>query len=125
MPKSEKAKAKPKPATTKASAVAKAKKPATSKAAVKAAAKVVARDVAKAVGKKAAKPKAAPKAATKKKFDDGGRLVNVKVWPNEKKIIIAKAKKYTGGNVSSWLRFAALKCVPSATEAKRLAEGEY
>lgn len=40
-------------------------------------------------------------------------LVNFKIKKDEKKAIMAKAKKYAGGNLSFWLRYAALHFVPS------------
>ncbi len=39
-------------------------------------------------------------------------LINFKVTAAEKKSIAALAKKYAGGNVSLWLRYASMHCKP-------------
>ncbi len=50
------------------------------------------------------------KAAVPKEID--WHLINFKVTVAEKKKIVALAKKYAGGNVSLWLRYAAMNCKP-------------
>lgn len=39
-------------------------------------------------------------------------LVNIKVTPLEKKAIKALADRYAKGNLSLWLRYAAINCRP-------------
>ncbi len=50
------------------------------------------------------------KAAVPKEID--WNLINFKVTAAEKKKIVALAKKYAGGNVSLWLRYASMNCTP-------------
>ncbi len=47
-----------------------------------------------------------------RKRKDKNRIINVKVTEKERKAIIALAAKYTDGNVSSWLRYAAIHHKP-------------
>lgn len=39
-------------------------------------------------------------------------LINLKVDKKSLNAIIARAKKYAGGNVSLWLRYAGMTCTP-------------
>lgn len=40
------------------------------------------------------------------------KLINLKVSPDDIKAIRAKAKKFTNGNISSWIRYAATQLTP-------------
>lgn len=43
-------------------------------------------------------------------------LVNLRVTAAEKRKIQAMANKYADGNVSHWIRYAAMTCVPRKTD---------
>lgn len=45
-------------------------------------------------------------------------LVNFKITKGERKTIEKNAKKYTGGNVSHWIRYCALNYKPKVSELK-------
>lgn len=49
------------------------------------------------------------------------RLVNLKVSPPERKRLDAAARKYAGGNLSAWLRFAGVAFRPSQAALQKLA----
>lgn len=55
------------------------------------------------------------KVAVKKKKDDL-ELFNLKLTPEQKRALQAKADKYTNGNLSLWLRYAGAMYVPSKKE---------
>lgn len=71
--------------------------------------KAVKRKKLKVKGKTKPKPR---KKVTKKKL----AVRNMKVNKRDDAIIQAKAKKYTKGNLSTWLRHASLKYVPKKNE---------
>lgn len=48
------------------------------------------------------------------------RPVNFKISPTEYEVLEEKAKQFTNGNVSEWIRYASLNYKPSKTE---LADG--
>lgn len=56
------------------------------------------------------------KAAQKKKSTNVKTPVNIKLSPEEKKILLIKAKKYANGNLSLWLRYAGANCTPPAKD---------
>lgn len=39
-------------------------------------------------------------------------MINLKLTRNERRMIQARADKYTGGNVSEWIRYAAINLEP-------------
>lgn len=39
-------------------------------------------------------------------------LINLKVYEEDLKALMARAKKYTGGNLSLWLRYSGLNHIP-------------
>jgi hypothetical protein len=43
-------------------------------------------------------------------------LLNLKVTDLELKLIRQKAEKYTGGNISEWIRYAAIQLDPKLTD---------
>jgi hypothetical protein len=43
-------------------------------------------------------------------------MVNVKLTKAERKLLQMKADKYTGGNVSEWLRYAGMNLDPRAQD---------
>lgn len=43
-------------------------------------------------------------------------MVNVKFSDQEKDLLKKKAKQYTGGNVSEWIRYAALRLNPPQSD---------
>lgn len=47
------------------------------------------------------------------------RLINLKVAPSEFKVFTTKARKYTGGNISAWIRYAGTELTPRATDLTR------
>jgi hypothetical protein len=52
-------------------------------------------------------------AKKKKAAKDASALVNLKVAQSCKNVLMAKAKKFTKGNLSLWLRMAGMNYVPS------------
>lgn len=52
----------------------------------------------------------------KKLVKEAMRMIGFRVSDSEFKVIEAKAKKYTGGNVSEWVRYASINMEPKATE---------
>lgn len=80
----------------------------------------------KAAVKKPAAPKKSVKAKAKKpKAGDEGRLFNCKIYPEERRTMIAKAKRFAGGNLSAWVRFAACIMTPTAAQATQLKTGGW
>lgn len=64
-------------------------------------------------------PKAKSKKRKAKKMKSAKRkqselsLLNIKVSPADRRALDAAAKKYAGGNLSAWLRFAGMVFKPS------------
>lgn len=52
------------------------------------------------------------KSAPKKKLKSRLTLINLKVTETERKMLMEMAKHFTGGNLSSWLRYAGVHHVP-------------
>lgn len=46
------------------------------------------------------------------------RLINIKVTETELKAIKAKARRYTAGNLSSWIRYSSIELKPKAKDLK-------
>lgn len=51
--------------------------------------------------------------SAKKSKKPEAKLINLKVSVVQEKILLAKAKKFANGNLSSWLRYAALNYNPA------------
>ncbi len=75
---------------------------------------------------KSSKKKPVKKAKTSKKrvkkvarpTKDTGSLLNFKADKTQRKIITAKAKRFTKGNLSAWLRLAGMTARPTKTQIK-------
>lgn len=48
----------------------------------------------------------------KKPAKEKPKLINMKILEKDLKVLIARAKKYTDGNLSLWLRHAGLHYIP-------------
>ena len=49
------------------------------------------------------------------------KVINFKISDDERKVLKQKALQYTGGNVSEWLRYAAMNHVPKPSELDKKA----
>jgi hypothetical protein len=47
------------------------------------------------------------------------KLINLKVSPEELKLIQGKAKKYANGNTSAWIRYAATQLSPKRKDVTK------
>lgn len=59
--------------------------------------------------------KSNPKKKRKAAARGGARVLNMKATRKQAQTIVNKAKKYTNGNVSQWLRTAGTSYTPKAT----------
>ena len=69
--------------------------------------------------KKVVKKKAAKKTLSK---DDREllKIVNLKVSSKDRSGLVKNAKRYAGGNLSAWLRYAGLHFTPAKSETVKL-----
>lgn len=78
---------------------------------------------------KVAKVAKAVKSAAKKVAEaakaNGDRLLNFKCRSAEYETMKKHAKKYAGGNLSAWVRFACVNAKPTPGQEKLFAEGVY
>lgn len=59
-----------------------------------------------------------PKKLKTIKETEDKKLINFKATEEEEKAILANAKKYAGGNMSAWIRFASQNFIPKASDLK-------
>lgn len=67
---------------------------------------------------KARKAKKKPSASLKKPSKEVPKLMNFKANTEDRKVIAARAKKYAKGNVSLWLRHAAMNYTPKRKDLR-------